>query len=155
MTSLAPSEPKAAILRACSHGRHAAPSPARPSPPRPDKLYGAGARPGSRAGADARALQQLLTTRRPEFVFCSERGTPLMPTTSATGSSRPRSDGPNPVASDDLRHTHISLLIAHSAHPNYIRTATSCHSPTKRSRRRPDQLVFHARRAPCRRVGFR
>ena len=68
------------------------------------------------------ALQQLLTTRRSEFVFCSERGTPI-----DADNFRHR-DFPaalrraelRRIRFHDLRHTYTSLLIAHGAHPKYI-----------------------------------
>jgi integrase len=68
------------------------------------------------------ALQQLLTTRRSEFVFCSERGTPLdadnfrhrvFPEALRRAQLRR-------IRFHDLRHTYTSLLIAHGAHPKYI-----------------------------------
>jgi hypothetical protein len=68
------------------------------------------------------ALQQLLTTRRSEFVFCSERGTPLdadnfrhreFPAALRRAELRR-------IRFHDLRHTYTSLLIAHGAHPKYI-----------------------------------
>jgi integrase len=68
------------------------------------------------------ALQQLLTTRRSEFVFCSERGTPLdadnfrhreFPAALRRAQLRR-------IRFHDLRHTYTSLLIAHGAHPKYI-----------------------------------
>ena len=69
-----------------------------------------------------RALQQLSTTRRSEFVFCSERGTPLdadnfrhrvFPEALRRAQLRR-------IRFHDLRHTYTSLLIAHGAHPKYI-----------------------------------
>lgn len=45
------------------------------------------------------ALKQSSTTRKSEFVFCSERGRRSMPITSGTGSSRQRSGGPSSAAS--------------------------------------------------------
>jgi integrase len=69
-----------------------------------------------------RALQQLSTTRRSEFVFCSERGTPLdadnlrhrvFPEALRRAQLRR-------IRFHDLRHTYTSLLIAHNAHPKYI-----------------------------------
>src|SRR4029077_4954522 len=68
------------------------------------------------------ALQQLLTTRRSEFVFCSERGTPLdadnfrhreFPAALRRAQLRR-------IRFHDLRHTYTSLLIAPGAHPKYI-----------------------------------
>ena len=68
------------------------------------------------------ALQQLSTTRRSEFVFCSERGTPLdadnfrhreFPAALRRAELRR-------IRFHDLRHTYTSLLIAHGAHPKYI-----------------------------------
>lgn len=68
------------------------------------------------------ALQHLLTTRRSDFVFCSERGTPLdadnfrhreFPTALRRAELRR-------IRFHDLRHTYTSLLIAHGAHPKYI-----------------------------------
>jgi integrase len=69
-----------------------------------------------------RALQQLSTTRRSAFVFCSERGTPLdadnfrhrvFPEALRWAQLRR-------IRFHDLRHTYTSLLIAHGAHPKYI-----------------------------------
>jgi len=69
-----------------------------------------------------RALQQLSTTRRSEFVFCSENGTPLdadnfrhreFPAALRRAELRR-------IRFHDLRHTYTSLLIAHGAHPKYI-----------------------------------
>src|SRR5207244_6160489 len=68
------------------------------------------------------ALQQQSTTRRSEFVFCSERGTPLdadnfrhreFPAALRRAQLRR-------IRFHDLRHTYTSLLIAHGAHPKYI-----------------------------------
>jgi integrase len=68
------------------------------------------------------ALQQRSTTRRSEFVFCSERGTPLdadnfrhreFPAALRRAELRR-------IRFHDLRHTYTSLLIAHGAHPKYI-----------------------------------
>ena len=68
------------------------------------------------------ALQRLSTTRRSEFVFCSERGTPLdadnfrhreFPAALRRAQLRR-------IRFHDLRHTYTSLLIAHGAHPKYI-----------------------------------
>jgi len=68
------------------------------------------------------ALQELSTTRRSEFVFCSERGTPLdadnfrhreFPAALRRAALRR-------IRFHDLRHTYTSLLIAHGAHPRYI-----------------------------------
>ena len=68
------------------------------------------------------ALQQQSTTRRSEFVFCSERGTPLdadnfrhreFPAALRRAELRR-------IRFHDLRHTYTSLLIAHGAHPKYI-----------------------------------
>jgi integrase len=68
------------------------------------------------------ALKQLSTTRRSEFVFCSERGTPLdadnfrhreFPAALQRAELRR-------IRFHDLRHTYTSLLIAHGAHPKYI-----------------------------------
>ncbi len=68
------------------------------------------------------ALQQLSTTRRSDFVFCSERGTPLdadnfrhreFPAALRRAQLRR-------IRFHDLRHTYTSLLIAHGAHPKYI-----------------------------------
>ena len=68
------------------------------------------------------ALQQLSTSRRSEFVFCSERGTPLdadnfrhreFPAALQRAQLRR-------IRFHDLRHTYTSLLIAHGAHPKYI-----------------------------------
>ena len=68
------------------------------------------------------ALQQQSTTRRSEFVFCSERGTPLdadnfrhreFPAALQRAELRR-------IRFHDLRHTYTSLLIAHGAHPKYI-----------------------------------
>ena len=68
------------------------------------------------------ALKQLSTTRRYEFVFCSERGTPLdadnfrhreFPAALRRAELRR-------IRFHDLRHTYTSLLIAHGAHPKYI-----------------------------------
>jgi len=68
------------------------------------------------------ALQQLSTTRRSEFVFCSERGTPIdadnfrhreFPEALRRAELRR-------IRFHDLRHTYTSLLIAHGAHPKYI-----------------------------------
>ena len=68
------------------------------------------------------ALQELSTTRRSEFVFCSERGTPL-----DADNFRHREfpaalqrAGLRRIRFHDLRHTYTSLLIAHGAHPKYI-----------------------------------
>jgi len=69
-----------------------------------------------------RALKQLSTTRRSEFVFCSERGTPLdadnfrhreFPAALQRAELRQ-------IRFHDLRHTYTSLLIARGAHPKYI-----------------------------------
>ena len=68
------------------------------------------------------ALQQQSTTRRSEFVFCSERGTPIdadnfrhreFPAALRRAELRR-------IRFHDLRHTYTSLLIAHGAHPKYI-----------------------------------
>jgi integrase len=68
------------------------------------------------------ALQNLSTQRRSEFVFCSERGTPLdadnfrhreFPAALRRAELRR-------IRFHDLRHTYTSLLIAHGAHPKYI-----------------------------------
>ena len=68
------------------------------------------------------ALQQQSTTRRSEFVFCSERGTPIdadnfrhreFPAALRRAQLRR-------IRFHDLRHTYTSLLIAHGAHPKYI-----------------------------------
>jgi len=68
------------------------------------------------------ALQHQSTTRRSEFVFCSERGTPLdadnfrhreFPAALRRAELRR-------IRFHDLRHTYTSLLIAHGAHPKYI-----------------------------------
>jgi integrase len=68
------------------------------------------------------ALQQRSATRRSEFVFCSERGTPLdadnfrhreFPAALRRAELRR-------IRFHDLRHTYTSLLIAHGAHPKYI-----------------------------------
>ena len=68
------------------------------------------------------ALQQQSTSRRSEFVFCSERGTPLdadnfrhreFPAALRRAELRR-------IRFHDLRHTYTSLLIAHGAHPKYI-----------------------------------
>ena len=70
------------------------------------------------------ALQQQSTTRRSEFVFCSERGTPLdadnfrhreFPAALRRAALRR-------IRFHDLRHTYTSLLIAHGAHPKYIQS---------------------------------
>ena len=69
-----------------------------------------------------RALQQLSTTRRSEFIFCSERGTPL-DTDNFRHREFPaalRRAGLRRIRFHDLRHTYTSLLIAHGAHPKYI-----------------------------------
>ena len=68
------------------------------------------------------ALQQRSTTRRSEFVLCSERGIPLdadnfrhreFPAALRRAELRR-------IRFHDLRHTYTSLLIAHGAHPKYI-----------------------------------
>ena len=94
-----------------------------------------------------KALRQLLTTRRSEFVFCSERGTPL-----DADNLRYR-EFPAALQPAELRrirfhylhHTYTRLLIAHGARPKYIpqlghaliqthstATAISCPNSTKR-----------------------
>ena len=68
------------------------------------------------------ALQRLSTTRRSEFVFCSERGTPI-DADNFRHREFPqalRRGGLRRVRFHDLRHTYTSLLIAHGAHPKYI-----------------------------------
>jgi len=68
------------------------------------------------------ALRQLSATRRSEFVFCSERGTPL-DADNFRHREFPqalRRAGLRRVRFHDLRHTYTSLLIAHGAHPKYI-----------------------------------
>jgi integrase len=68
------------------------------------------------------ALQRLSITRRSEFVFCSERGTPL-DADNFRHREFPqalRRAGLRRVRFHDLRHTYTSLLIAHGAHPKYI-----------------------------------
>ena len=66
-----------------------------------------------------RALQQLSTTRRSEFVFCSERGTPLDADNFRHREfpAALRQAGLRRIRFHDLRHTYTSLLIAHGAHP--------------------------------------
>ena len=69
-----------------------------------------------------RALQQLSTRRRSEFVFCSERGTHL-DADNFRHREFPealRRAGLRRIRFHDLRHTYTSLLIAHGAHPKYI-----------------------------------
>ncbi len=68
------------------------------------------------------ALRRLSTKRRSEFVFCSERGTPL-DADNFRHREFPqalRRAGLRRVRFHDLRHTYTSLLIAHGAHPKYI-----------------------------------
>ena len=68
------------------------------------------------------ALQQVSTKRRSEFVFCSERGTPL-DADNFRHREFPealRRAGLRRIRFHDLRHTYTSLLIAHGAHPKYI-----------------------------------
>jgi integrase len=69
-----------------------------------------------------RALQQLSTTRRSDFVFCSERGTPLDADNFRHREfpAALRRAGLRRIRFHDLRHTYTSLLIAHGAHPKYI-----------------------------------
>jgi integrase len=68
------------------------------------------------------ALRELSTHRHSEFVFCSERGTPLdadnfrhreFPEALQRAELRR-------IRFHDLRHTYTSLLIAQGAHPKYI-----------------------------------
>ena len=68
------------------------------------------------------ALQQLSTTRRSEFVFCSERGTPIDADNFRHREfpAALRRAGLRRIRFHDLRHTYTSLLIAHGAHPKYI-----------------------------------
>lgn len=68
------------------------------------------------------ALRRLATTRRSEFVFCSDRGTPL-DADNFRHREFPqalRRAGLRRVRFHDLRHTYTSLLIAQGAHPKYI-----------------------------------
>ena len=68
------------------------------------------------------ALRRLSATRRSEFVFCSERGTPI-DADNFRHREFPqalRRAGLRRVRFHDLRHTYTSLLIAHGAHPKYI-----------------------------------
>ncbi len=69
-----------------------------------------------------RALQQLSTTRRSDFVFCGERGTPLDADNFRHREfpAALRRAGLRRIRFHDLRHTYTSLLIAHGAHPKYI-----------------------------------
>ena len=61
--------------------------------------------------------RQLSTHRRSEFVFCSERGTPL---DADNFRHREFPQALRRIRFHDLRHTYTSLLIAHGAHPMYI-----------------------------------
>jgi integrase len=68
------------------------------------------------------ALRRLSATRRSEFVFCSEWGTPI-DADNFRHREFPqalRRAGLRRVRFHDLRHTYTSLLIAHGAHPKYI-----------------------------------
>ena len=68
------------------------------------------------------ALQRLSTQKRSEFVFCTERGTPIDADNfrHREFSQALRRAGLRPVRFHDLRHTYTSLLIAQGAHPKHI-----------------------------------
>ena len=68
------------------------------------------------------ALQRLSTQKRSEFVFCTERGTPIDADNFRHREFPPalRRAGLRPIRFHDLRHTYTSLLIAQGAHPKYI-----------------------------------
>ena len=68
------------------------------------------------------ALQRLSTQKRSEFVFCTDRGTPI-DADNFRHREFPqalRRAGLRPIRFHDLRHTYTSLLIAQGAHPKHI-----------------------------------
>ncbi len=110
------------------------------------------------------ALRQLSTQKRSEFVFCTERGTPIDADNFRHREfpAALRRAGLRRVRFHDLRHTYTSLLIAQGAHPKYIQAQLGHASiqttldryghlmpqVNQAEARKLDQLVFSAPAAP-------